>query len=202
MRFTSSTFLMLGLAGVCALGGCGSDTTVQRTDPNAVRDLSGNWNATDSQQVAQQETANILSAGWLKAFKDKYGRNPTVKVGRVVNKSDEDIATKIFTDDIRRALINSAQVDVVASNDENQEAREERRDQDVNASSETRHESFQEQGCDLLLTGSIDVQHDVAGDNAHKFYAVDLNLTDVKTQKIAWTDSTKIAKDVHRKDYN
>ncbi len=95
-----------------------------------------------------------------------------IKIGRMVNKSDEDISTRIFTDDIRSALINSGDVKVVASSDETENSREERRDQDVNASAETRRESFQETGCDVLLTGSIDVQHDIAGERKQKFYSV------------------------------
>ncbi len=190
------------LAAPLLLVGCGSDTTVNRTDPNAVRDLSGDWNATDSQTTAQAMISSITTGAWLKRFTDANHRPPVLKVGRIVNKSDEDISTRIFTDDIRNALINSGDVKVVASNDETENAREERRDQDVNASAETRRESFQETGCDMLLTGSIDVQHDYAGERKQKFYAVNLNLADVKSQELTWTGNKKIAKDVVQKGYN
>jgi uncharacterized protein (TIGR02722 family) len=201
MRFAPSLVAAALLLPVL-LTGCGPDTTVQRTDPNAQRDLSGNWNSTDSQATAEKMISSIVNDPWCKNFHDKFSRNPIIKIGRVHNKSDEDIATKIFTDDIRRALIKTGQVDVVASNDEADQSRDERRDQDVNASAETRHESFQESGADFLIQGSIDVQHDSAGTQQHKFYDVDLTLTNVKTQNLVWEESQKIAKDVSQKGYN
>jgi uncharacterized protein (TIGR02722 family) len=188
------------IASPLAVIGCG-ETTVHRTDPNAVRDLSGNWNATDSQETATSMIADITADAWLDKFREKNGRDPVVKVGKVVNRSTEDIATKIFTNDIRRALRKTGKVDVVASTDETSQARDERKDQDVNASAETRKESFQETGADLLLEGSIEVQHDQAGDEKQKFYSVDLSLTDIKTQKLLWDGNHKVAKDVERAKY-
>jgi PBP1b-binding outer membrane lipoprotein LpoB len=171
----------LARAALCAaalsapldIAGCG-ETTVDRTDPNAVRDLSGNWNATDSQQVATTIIADVTTDPWLDKFREKNGRDPVIKVGKV---------------------------DVVASSDESAQAREERKDQDINASAETRKESFQESGADYLLEGAIEVQHDQAGNEKQKFYAIDLSLTDIKSQKLVWEGGTKIAKDVNRAKY-
>ena len=189
------------LASPLALTGCG-ETTVNRTDPNAVRDLSGNWNATDSQQVATTVIADITNAPWIGQFQQKNGRNPVIKIGKIYNRSTEDISTKVFTNDIRRSLLNTGKVDLVASTDESQQARDERKDQDINASAETRKESFQETGADFLLEGAIEVQHDQAGNEKQKFYAVDMNLTDIKTQRLVYEPPpVKIAKDINRKKY-
>jgi len=196
------------LAGVTAtlalplgLTGCGDDKTVDRTDPNAVRDLSGNWNATDSNQLANKIIADVVNAPWITNFQTKNNRNPVIKVGKVVNRSSEEINTNIFTNDIRRALLNTGKVDVVASTSEDAQARDERHDQDVNASAETRKESFQETGTDYLLEGAIEVQNDQSGNEQQKFYAADLNLTDVKTQRLIWEGGNKIAKDIDRDKY-
>jgi uncharacterized protein (TIGR02722 family) len=188
------------LASPLAVIGCGG-TTVNRTDTNAVRDLSGNWNATDSQEVASSMIADITSDPWLEKFREKNGRDPVIKVGHVVNRSNEDISTKIFTNDIRRALRKTGKVDVVASSDETSQARDERKDQDVNASAESRKESFQETGADMLLEGSIEVQHDQDGREKQKFYSTDLSLTDIKTQRLLWEGNHKVAKDVNRSKY-
>jgi uncharacterized protein (TIGR02722 family) len=188
------------LAAPLLVIGCG-ETTVHRTDSNAVRDLSGNWNATDSQELAAKVIADVTSDPWIEQFHTKYNRDPVIKVGSVKNKTDEDISTPIFTDDIRKALRKTGKVRVVASNDETAQARDERKDQDINASAETRHESFQETGADLLLEGAINTQHDHSGNEAQKFYAAELLLTDVKTQEIIWEGGDKIAKDVNRSRY-
>ena len=200
-RVASATLIAAALVSPIAFTGCG-ETTINRTDPNAVRDLSGNWNATDSQQVASMVIADITTDPWLEKFREKNGRDPVVKVGKVVNRSTEDISTRIFTNDIRRALRKTGKVDVVASTEETAQARDERKDQDVNASAETRKESFQESGADFLLEGAIEVQHDQAGNEKQKFYAVDMNLTELKTQKLVYeAPPVKIAKDINRSKY-
>jgi penicillin-binding protein activator len=190
----------LALGSTVAVTGCGG-TTVNRTEPDAVRDLSGNWNSTDSTQVASAIIADVTADPWVDKFREKNGRDPVIKVGKVVNRSNEDISTNIFTNDIRKALRKTGKVEVVASAGENTQSREERKDQDVNASAETRKESFQETGADFLLQGAIEVQHDQEGREKQKFYAVDLELTDIKSQKLVWEGGKKIAKDVNRSKY-
>ncbi|MBA3709311.1 MAG: penicillin-binding protein activator LpoB [Planctomycetes bacterium] len=190
----------LAVGSPLVLGGCGG-TTVNRTDTNAQRDLSGNWNATDSQQVAAGIIADITADPWVDKFREKFNRDPVIKVGSVKNRSNEDISTNIFTNDIRKALRKTGKVEVVASSGENQQSREERKDQDVQASADTRKESFQETGADFLLQGAIEVQHDQDGSEKQKFYAVDLELTDIKSQKLVWEGGKKIAKDINRSKY-
>jgi penicillin-binding protein activator len=191
---------VIAMSSPLILVGCGG-TTVNRTDPNAVRDLSGNWNATDSQSVAADIIADVTSDPWIENFRSKYSRDPVIKVGKVVNRSNEDISTNIFTNDIRKALRKTGKVEVVASSGENAQSREERKDQDINSSAETRKESFQETGADFLLQGAIEVQHDQDAGEKQKFYAVDLELTDIKTQKLTWEGGKKIAKDINRSRY-
>jgi uncharacterized protein (TIGR02722 family) len=203
MSPSRALILSLALVSPVLLVSCGGDDTeVHRTDNNAVRDLSGDWNATDSQETATAMIDQITNAGWYKDFHDKYNRNPSVKVGHVHNRTQEDITISILTDDIRRSLINSGKVTVVSSNEDTAQARDERRDQDVNASAETRHESFAETGADFLLEGTIGNQNDQQNNNKQKFYSIDMNLTDVKTQVLVWEGNHKITKDVKQKSYN
>lgn len=195
------TLLLIALTcatlGVTALSGCGK--TVVREDPNTVIDLSGNWNDVDSQQVAEAMIAKSMLSPWADNFIAAHKKNPTVKVGRVVVRTDGDVInTEIFTNDLVRAFINSGKVDVVASNNDVDQTRAERTDQDKNASETTRKESFQEQGCDFLLTGSIGVQNDQEGGKQVKFYSIDLSLTDIQSQRKVWMDNKKIKKFVTR----
>lgn len=185
-------------AGMLVSAGCGG-TTVARTDERAVVDLSGNWNATDSTQVADAMIADCLSRPWLENFTKTNNRKPVVKIGRIAVRTNGDVVnTQIFANDLVRALINSDKAEAVASNAENDQAREERKQQDVNASEATRKESFQETGADFLIIGEINVQDDQAGGVKQKFYATDLKMTDVKTQKQVWLGNKKISKVVTR----
>lgn len=177
--------------------GCGK--TVQRVDQNSVIDLSGDWNDVDSTQTAQAMIADSLTNPWADNFRAKKNQDPTVKVGRVTVRTNGDIVnTEIFTNDLVRAFINSGKVAVVASNSETDQTRAERADQDKNASEATRKESFQEQGSDFLLTGTIGVQDDQDGGKKVKFYSVDLTLIDVQSQRKVWIGNKKIKKFVER----
>ncbi len=178
--------------------GCGGKT-VERTDENAVIDLSGNWNATDSRQTADALIADCLDFPWADQFKTKNNRIPLVKTGAVKVITNGDVVnTEIFTNDLQRALLRSGKAQPVSSNSEKDQAREERKDQDVNASETTRKESFQESGADFLIIGTINVQDDQAGGVKQKFYSVDLKMTDVKTNQQVWIGNKKISKKVTR----
>ncbi len=187
------------LAAPLAITGCGNN--VQRTDPNAVRDLSGNWNAADARLVTADMISDVLSRGWLPEFTTTAGRKPVVKVGTVVNRTSEDISTNIITDVIAQELLNSSKVRMVQSKGNTEEARDERKDQAVNASAETKKESFQEVASDFLLSGAIETQNDQAGSEKQKFYQIKLTLVDVKTQENVWIRTTPVAKDINRAKY-
>ena len=197
--FATAASLVLLSGSLALTTGCGGGPNVTRTEENAVIDLSGNWNATDSRQVADALIADCLDFPWADQFKIKNNRIPVVKTGRVKVVTNGDVVnTEIFTNDLQRALLRSGKAQPVASSSETDQAREERKEQDVNASEATRKESFQETGCDFLIIGTINVQDDQAGGKKQKFYSVDLKMTDVKTQQQVWIGNKKISKLVTR----
>ena len=127
-RFKFVPLLLLA----AALTACG--TQVNRMDVGEVKDLSGAWNDTDSQLVSAEMIRDVLSRQWLNDFVQGQKRRPAVIVGEVRNLSHEHINVNTFVGDMERELINSDRVEFVASSTERQEVREERKDQDVNAS--------------------------------------------------------------------
>lgn len=198
--FTRLTACAAFATSLVLFAGCGGGQTVDRKDERAVVDLSGNWNATDSTLVADALIADCLSHKWLENFNKTNNRVPVVKIGRITVRSNGDvISTQIFANDLVRALINSGKAEAVASNAENDQAREERKQQDVNASEATRKESFQETGTDFLIIGEINVQDDQAGGVKQKFFSTDLKMTDVKTQRQVWIGNKKHSKIITRK---
>ncbi len=197
LPLASAALLALAVAGVATLGGCGK--TVERLDEKAVVDLSGNWNDTDSRLVAEEMIADTMKRPWADDFRAKKSRNPAVKIGRVSVRTDGDvIATDIFTNDLSREFVNSGKVEVVAGSADTAQTREERKDQDTNASETTRKESFQETGADFLLTGTIRVQNDQEGGKQVKFYSVDLTLIDITSQRQVWIGNKKLKKFITR----
>ena len=114
--------LCMGLLVLPFLFACG--TKVERLDTHEIKDVSGRWNDTDSQMVAQEMINDCLNSGWYNKATLRLGKEPTVIVGTVTNDSMEHINTNAFVEEMQRALINSGKVAFVASKDERGEVRQ------------------------------------------------------------------------------
>ena len=172
----------------------GCSTQVTRMDVDETIDLSGNWNDTDSRLVAEEMISDALSHPWTSNFAGQSGRAPTVIVGTVRNLSHEHINVNTFVADMERALINSGRVEFVASSGERGEIREERKDQDLNASEETRNEAGQEAGADFMLIGQINTIVDVEGNQQVRYYQIDLTMISMADNRKVWLGQKKIKK--------
>ncbi|MCK4705128.1 MAG: penicillin-binding protein activator LpoB [Gammaproteobacteria bacterium] len=189
-RNLMSILLVLGLVA-CA-------PTITREDPNSVKDLSGNWNDTDSRKVSQEMIQDVLSQRWLSKFTAQKNQMPTLIVGKVRNLSHEHINTRTFIADIQRALINSGEVSFVASSEERGEIRSERKDQDLHASEASRKAMGNEAGADFMLKGTINTIIDAIEGEQVRFYQVDLTLIDLSNNRMVWAGQQKIKKSVAR----
>lgn len=172
--------------------------SVKRVETNLVKDVSGGWNDTDAQMVAQEMITDCLHGGWYNRFLTRNGKEPTVIVGTVSNNTMEHINTDVFIEAMQRALINSAKVDFVASAEERGEIRTERLEQDEFASEATRKAFGQEIGADFMLSGVLNSVVDQAGSKAVVFYQVNLKLINIETNQIVWNGQKQIKKYVKR----
>ena len=103
-----------------------------------------------------------------------------------------------FAGDLQRALIHSGKVEFVASKGERGEVRDERLDQDTNASEDTRKAHGQETGADFMLSGALNQIVDQESGTAVVFYQTNLKLLDMKSHKIVWNGQKKLKKLVKR----
>ena len=174
------------------LAGCG--TQVTRMDADETVDLSGDWNDTDSRLVAEEMIADALSRPWISNYVSKAGNPPAVIVGTVRNLSHEHINVNTFVADMERALVNSGRVEFVASSGERNEIREERKDQDLNSSEQTRNEAGQEAGADFMLKGQINTIVDVEGKQQVRYYQIDLTMISMADNRKVWLGQKKIKK--------
>lgn len=183
-------FIVLLLA---IITGCG--TTVRRVEITETIDLSGRWNDTDSRLVSEEMISDALQRPWLKRFKSgNRGSLPTVIVGTVKNRSHEHINVQTFTKDLERALINSGEVEFVASKGERVELRDERKDQASHSSEETAKSEGEEIGADFMLKGSLNTIEDKVSGKSVMFYQVNLELIDIENNKKVWIGDKKIKK--------
>ncbi|MFP4131903.1 MAG: penicillin-binding protein activator LpoB [Thiohalospira sp.] len=182
----------VSLAALLVLGGCGK--TVERIDTDETRDLSGRWNDTDSRLVAEEMVADALARPWLEDHREDAGERPTVIVGEIRNLSHEHINTRTFINDLQRELVNSGEVDFVASDEQRKAIREERADQDLHASPDTRKAMGEELGADYMLLGSINTIIDQEGREQVRFYQVDLEMISLDDNRKVWLGQKKLKK--------
>jgi len=194
IRFVSIAVIALSAALTVGCGG----TKVERMEVNKVKDLSGDWNDTDSRLVSEEMIKDVLSAPWLARHKSEGKKTPSLIVGEIKNLSHEHIAVNAFVGDIERNLINAGDVQFVASKTERQEIRDERKDQDLNAAEETRKAMGKETGADFMLKGEINTIIDAEGKTQVKLYQVDLTLISLSDNRKVWVGQKKIKKLVEK----
>ena len=194
--------LMLLMVVLMAVAmGCGGKE-VKRGDAGDSDDLSGRWNAKDSKLVSEEMIQDVLNRPWLAKFKRKHGGNvPTVIVGTVRNRSHEHINVQTFVKDLERSLINSGEVDFVASSSERDEIRDERLDQASHAREDTAKEHGMETGADFMLKGSINSIKDKDGGKSEMYYQINLELIDLESNRKVWMGDKKIFKKIKQKRF-
>jgi hypothetical protein len=125
------------------------------------------------------------------------GRLPVFVVGDFRNESDEHIDTSILSNIMEIRIFNSGKADFVAGGDVRAKLREERQDQQGNASEETAKALANETGADFLLTGSVKTIVDRADGIATRTYYVTARLTNLETNTLLWTDqNSQIKKEI------
>ncbi len=184
---------------VLLIAGCATGPTVTRTASDEVIDLSGRWNDTDSRMTAETMVSSMLSGGWLERFRSGEGREPVVIVGTVRNKSSEHIDADTFIKDIERELVNSGQVIFVVGGEARKELRDERDDQQSNATQSTAAALAAETGADYMMQGTITSQTDAIEGTRATLYKVDMELISLENNQKVWIDTKEIKKLVEQK---
>lgn len=185
------------------LTGCGS-TKVQRLDATQEMALTDRWNATDSRLVSEEMIDDMLSFPWVNRWAQANpdrNRQPTVIVMGVRNRSHEHIEVSTFINDLRRAMIRSGRIDFVAGGDVRDALREERKEQEFNATAETAAKLAAEQGANFALSGSIDSWVDQLDGTRVTNYQIDLSLIDIQTNKEVWAGQKRLQKHQKRSKF-
>ncbi len=165
--------------------------------------LTDKWNDEDSRLVAAEMIEDMLAYPWLKRFnKEHVGKEPTIVIQRIKNKSHEHIAVDTFINDIKRAVMRSGKAGFIASGAEREATRRELREQDLNASESSRMEMGEEQGANFALSGTINSIVDQLDGKRVTFYQVDLKLINVQTTREEWNGQKKIKKFMKRNKFS
>ncbi len=195
--FKKSVFFLLLAVSLILLGSCES-MSVKRVAGDEQIDLSGRWNDTDSQMVAETMVEDLIKRPWLTDHLAKAKKKPVLIVGVVRNRSDEHIDSTVFITDIERELLNSGKVSFVASEAGREAVREERMSQQLQANPDTVKRLGRETGADFLLQGVITSVTDAIQGKRVVSYKVDLELIQIETNEKVWIGTKQIKKYVEQ----
>jgi penicillin-binding protein activator len=192
------TMTIVVVAGAALLlTSCGPKAYVkgQYDDPQRENLMNDQWSETDM-QVSVKTMVNSLVNHQSIANANKM---PIVMVTNLQNKTSEHIDTQSIMDMVRVELTNSGRVAFV-----DKEAREDiSKEYDYQGSGmvsdETKKTKGGQIGADFIINGRLDSIVQEIGKEKTVYYKLTLNLTNLKTGIIAWTNHKEIRKAYKKK---
>ena len=179
---------------------CASTKPVARISADKQKDLSGNWNDNDIRIVCDSIIDECINSSYIKRFAKKNNRFPYVKLGTILNLSDEYMDTTIIANKFRNSIINSGEMKFVASDSEVESLRDEQLNQADHAKLGTEAQFGNEQAADFMLQGTIKTVIDQNQNVTQKTYYVDVQLYNIESTEIVWTtENSEIVKILNKK---
>lgn len=156
--------------------------------------LNDQWSETDMQNAVKDLVASAVAHPSIANAKSP----PVVMVTQLQNKTSEHIDTQNIMDMMRVELMNSGRVEFI-----DKEARQDIKDeydyQKDNASEETKKSAGGQTGADFILNGRMDSIVQEVGKDKTVYYKMTLNLTNLKTSKIVWSNYKQMRKQFKKK---
>ena len=179
------------------LTSCGPKAYVkgQYDDPQRENLMNDQWSETDMQVSVKTMVGSLVSHQSIA----NANKMPIVMVTNLQNKTSEHIDTQSIMDMVRVELTNSGRVAFV-----DKEAREDiSKEYDYQGSGmvsdETKKTKGGQIGADFIINGRLDSIVQEVGKEKTVYYKLTLNLTNLKTGIIAWTNHKEIRKAYKKK---
>jgi len=189
--------LLVSLLAVLFASSCGPKAFVkgQYDDPQRENLMNDQWSETDMQVAVKSMVTSMLGHDAIANAK----KPPIVMVTNLQNKTSEHIDTQSVMDMIRVELTNSGRVNFV-----DKEAREDISNEygyqnSGMVSEETKKGPGGQIGADFIVNGRLDSIVQEVGKEKTVYYKLTLNLTNLKTGIIAWTNHKEIRKAYRKK---
>lgn len=172
---------------------------VQYGDPSQVEALTNEFGQTDLQMLAESMASSMLTSSLIVESKEK----PTITIQEIRNKTSEHINTKSITDKLRVKLRNSNAVRFMsdASDESGAFSELQRQAQSGRYARSKTAKIGQAEGAKYRLFGDITSIVKRAGDVKNIDYTLTLQLEDLTTSEIVWTDEKEIRKTSERSTF-
>jgi len=152
--------------------------------------LDDQWSESDMQRVVQTLVQQMLQSRHIK----NADRPPIVMVTRLQNKTSEHIDTQSIMDMVRVELTNQGGVQFVDKSAREDVAEEYEYQGSGMVSKETQKGAGGQIGADFIINGRLDSITKTIRNEKTVYYKVTLNMTNLKTNIIAWTGHKQIRK--------
>ncbi len=184
------------LAGV--ISGCGPkafvkgqyDDDVERTNL-----LTDKWSETDMQQAVKDLVSSAMAHPAISSAK----RPPVLMVTRLQNKTSEHVDTQSITDMMTVELMKSGKVSFVDKAAREDIAEEYEYQDSGMVSRETQKTKGGQTGADFIMNGRLDSIVQEAGKDKTVYYKLTMNMTNLKSGVIVWTDQKQMRKQFKKK---
>lgn len=187
-----------GLLGLFSLiSACGPKAFVKGSyeDTNKENLLNDEWSETDMQKVAKSLVDSMIAHPVINNAKTP----PVVMVTNLQNKTSEHIDTQSIMDMIRVELMKTGKVSFI-----DKEARQDISDEynyqnSGMVAAESKKGPGGQAGADFIVNGRLDSIVQEVGKDKTVYYKITMNLTNLKTSVINWTDHKEIRKAYKKK---
>jgi uncharacterized protein (TIGR02722 family) len=192
--------LFILAAAIFALGltGCGERQFVKGEydknidDPNLLTDK---WSESDMQNAVRDLVNSAVAHPAISTAK----RPPIVMVTRLQNKTSEHIDTQSITDMMTVDLMKSGKVTFVDKAAREDIAEEYDYQDSGMVSRESQKTKGGQVGADFIMNGRLDSIVQEAGRDKTVYYKLTMNLTNLKTGLIVWTDHKELRKEFKKR---
>jgi hypothetical protein len=183
--------LLAGTAAVLSLSGCAG--TVQYGDAGSAKPITTDFGSSDLQQIAESMVDSLLTFPPMVELTAK--NRPVISVDRVKNKTMQHIDTESITDSIRARLIKSGKFRFIDRTTDEAAIDEIRTQQEGELVAKQNAMEFNQQlGAEYLLTANFSEIQQKAGSVTDVYYKFTMNLKNLKTGILEWSDEKEIRK--------
>ncbi len=196
MKFKSLCSVMFVTVAL-ALTACGPKAFVkgQYDDPEKENLLDDQWSETDMQKTVESMVASMVAHPAIAGAKTP----PMVMVTQLQNKTSEHIDTQSVMDMVRVDLTKTGKVAFIDKEARGDIADEYNYQNSGMVSNETRKGPGGQTGADYIVNGRLDSIVKEVGKEKTVYYKITLNMTNLKTGVITWTDQKQLRKAYKKK---
>jgi uncharacterized protein (TIGR02722 family) len=186
--------ILVSAMGLISCGGKSFTKGSYDEDVNSTNLLNDRWSESDMQNAVKSLVKSAGSHYSIKAAKIP----PVVMVTGIQNKTEEHIDTQSISDMVRVELMRNGRLQFVDKAARDSIADEYKYQNSGAVSKNTKKGPGGQVGADYILNGRLDSIVQQAGRDKTVYYKVTLNMTNLKTGLIIWSDYKQIRKKFHK----